>query len=714
MGRTKVFLRMRAFEALEHLRSNKVDTAATSIQSMARMFIARARFEIAVFAAAIIQNFVRRVGAYRLMKARRLYDSSIIIQNAWKCFVPRRRLRAGRCIAWWCQSIHRGTVARQYCAYLFLDGKASSIQRGWKHYCASRTFRRIRKAVVRLQNRQRSRVAFRELLRLRREARDLSSVAAERDTLKQETRRLRKELEHAKQSPPAEPRSPKRKELEAENLRFEVQRLRVELEKAHRMTGPSMSVDGDLQSLVDECTRKEEQLDLMRRELDAIRGRDFPESPSFVRRPFTFDESPVGRGNIGLNSSFHQASPVRADVSLLDAEGEGPTAMEGAISFQSLREEESASRSLTSFDLSEGPTGEEIRHLQDSIRLGKTKLFDQVLRQSNDPIVLVNQGDNFGRTSLHLAVITLNLKLVETLIGKGAVANTNDNDGETPLHLAENAAMTEVLLKKGKANPNIPNVDGICALHLAVQRRDIDSVRALLRNGACVNNADNIRWFTALHLISLPARKETDDRVEDDTRSRIAHLLSGTYAQNEPDFNYQDSEGNTPLHYAVQLETPDACDLVTIFLEKGADPNICNERDQSPLHLLCHNEELRSVDVYQEILHVMLFHGADPNLQSMTGCTPLHLILYHRDIDSAVQLVTHGAELHVLWRKVRIPPRPIAVFLHPVTHVCALFHFSRHAGYPFGMIWELRRSSRLTWWRMKIPCIEFSRLSLDR
>jgi ankyrin repeat protein len=253
----------------------------------------------------------------------------------------------------------------------------------------------------------------------------------------------------------------------------------------------------------------------------------------------------------------------------------------------------------------------------------------------------------------------LNLKLVETLLGNGAVANTNDHDGETPLHLCESAAMTELLLKKGKANPNIPNVDGICALHLAVQRRDIDSVRALLRSGASVNNADNIRWFTALHLISLPARNQTDDRAEDDVRSRIAQLLSGSYDANEPDFDYQDSEGNTPLHYAVQLETPDACDLVTIFLEKGADPNICNDRDQSPLHLLCHNEELRNVDVYQEILHAMLFHGADPNLQSMTGCTPMHLSLYHRDIDSAVQLVSHGAELHVLWRKVSVPPRPI-------------------------------------------------------
>jgi hypothetical protein len=74
-------------------------------------------------------------------------------------------------------------------------------------------------------------------------------------------------------------------------------------------------------------------------------------------------------------------------------------------------------------------------------------------------------------------------------------------------------------------------------------------------NKAKVNNADNIRWFTALHLIALPARTEIDEKPEDDTGGRIAHLLTGDYGQNKPDFNYQDSEGNSPLHYAVQLET---------------------------------------------------------------------------------------------------------------------------------------------------------------
>jgi hypothetical protein len=105
------------------------------------------------------------------------------------------------------------------------------------------------------------------------------------------------------------------------------------------------------------------------------------------------------------------------------------------------------------------------------------------------------------------------------------------------------------------------------------------------------------------------------------------------------------------LHYAASLESFDACNLVNIFLEQGACPNVRNERDQSPLHLLCHNEELRNFGLFPDALHSMLFHGADPNIQSLTGCTPLHLSLYHKDTDSAVELVRYGADLHLCWKK---------------------------------------------------------------
>ena len=149
---------------------------------------------------------------------------------------------------------------------------------------------------------------------------------------------------------------------------------------------------------------------------------------------------------------------------------------------------------------------------------------------------------------MHVAVLTSNLTLTQKLLKKGAIANLQDNDGETSLHMAETASMTETLLKNGNANPSIPNIDGITALHLAVQARNVDSVRHLLLHNANMNSADNVKWFTPLHLIALPSRDSRDEVSEAETRPRIAELLAGGLSNKwEPDLDFGDSDGNTPL-----------------------------------------------------------------------------------------------------------------------------------------------------------------------
>jgi len=705
MGQTKVFLRLRAFEALEHLRGQKLDRAASRIQAFARMIAAQTRLEIAIYAATIIQKFVREVEAYRQYREHLIHNSARTIQNSYRCFRSRRILVSGLYIAWWCQSAYRGCVARQLAAYMFLDRKATCIQRSWKNYKSTRSFRRLRRAVIFAQTRFRGKLAFRELCRLRREAKDLSNVAAERDKFKEEMSRLKKELELEKErSEMTRKELRKEKADEVKQLREEMIRLQQELAIANVKRSPTKSETDNLKFLVQEVRNKEELLDSLRNELDGMRSAN----DSFSIQSVTLENTTM-RGlsdeSVSMCFSNKKCSPIRSDVSLLDSmaeqhlhhEAEQPSTPTVGRVVEGLRIQETdensehkeeeyptlsgAGTSTTSpeslsqddFKPHSEPVlpqqnrepmfsyhgaavdidgdEEELRHLHNSIRQGSMQLFTKILEQTSDSCVLVNKGDRYGRTALHLAAIASNQEIASTLISLGAISNSQDEDGETPLHLSESPDVTEFLLRKGGANPNIPNVDGITALHLAVQRRDLDTVRSLVRSGADVNNADNIRWFSALHLIALPARNEVEESLDSDVRHRIAQLLAGSHGTVRPDLNDQDREGNTPLHYAVQLETPDACDLVGVFLEQGADPNICNERNQGSLHLLCHNMRLRDLDVFHKTLHKMLSHGCDPNLKSLTGCTALHLSLYHQDIDSAVQLVRRGAELHVLWKK---------------------------------------------------------------
>ena len=627
-----------ANEALEFLRRKFVEKSAVCIQAKVRMFLSRSNYEIALYAVSLIQRFVRQIGNRRIMRELRIDNSACILQRFFRCCKSRRELRAAVAIAIWCQSAARGAIARQYCAYLFLDQKAACIQKAWRHYSKSfcGPFTKFRRATITLQNLFRARKARRLLWKLRSEARDLARIAAERDKFKEESRRLRKELEKALVSP-SKP-TPQIVNPDIEKLRAEVQDLQDELEKAHRMASPSQSVEARKQGIVEELERKEEELRNLRREIAVLRSRD---DRSTSIKSMLIETRQSANTSLGSTSNHLRGSPARSDVSLLDDEDE-PVA-DDISSLTSVVRLESAD--------------DDLRLLHTAVRQKSHKHLDYVLNKTNEACVLVNHGDRYGRTAMHLAVLSLDVQIVAKLIGHGAVVNTQDDDGETPLHLAEDSTMTRYLLEEANANPNIPNVDGICALHLAVQRRDVSSVEALVTNKANVNNADNIRWFTALHLIALPAGTAVSDTVVIESRCKIARAISRFQEGLPlPDLNYQDSEGNSPLHYGVQLDASDTCELVTIFLEKNANANLRNSRDQVPLHLLCHNSSLRQnhAVVFRRTINALLIHGADPSAQSMTGCTPLHLCLFHRDVETAIQLVRGGAQLHCVWKKVSI------------------------------------------------------------
>ena len=138
-------------------------------------------------------------------------------------------------------------------------------------------------------------------------------------------------------------------------------------------------------------------------------------------------------------------------------------------------------------------------------------------------------------------------KMCEILLIRAFNVNAQNHVGNTPLHYAENVDMVELLLDMAKANPNIPNQIGFCAIHLAVQRQDVRSVECLMKYEANINAADDLRWQTPLHLVSLTVVPASEYQESYKTSKpqlpafvEIAKLICG---DKNADLKYQDKEG---------------------------------------------------------------------------------------------------------------------------------------------------------------------------
>lgn len=226
----------------------------------------------------------------------------------------------------------------------------------------------------------------------------------------------------------------------------------------------------------------------------------------------------------------------------------------------------------------------------------------------------VNASDDEGVTPLSLACLNASAPMVEMLLKAGANPNMAQTSGETPLMVASltgNAAVVKLLLDHGAdvnaiesalnqtalmravAENHLPVMRLLIDAHASVtarsknrftpllfsaQQGNIESARMLLAAGADVNETapDGIAGDTNSRLMFKPGTEAGALLVSiDNGHEAMARFL----VENGADVKQHDA-GRTPLHSAVQRETPE---LATLLLTKGADPNAKLER---PMPLL--------------------------------------------------------------------------------------------------------------------------------
>jgi len=151
-------------------------------------------------------------------------------------------------------------------------------------------------------------------------------------------------------------------------------------------------------------------------------------------------------------------------------------------------------------------------------------------------------------------------------------------------------AAVKRLIAQG-ADVNIPQGDGMTALHWAAQHGDADMAAALLKAHANVKATTRIGNYTPLHVASR------------DASGPVVRELVAAGA----DVKAPTSTGATPLHLAAAGGSAMAVDAL---LEKGADPNAREyEWGQTPLIFAAEHDRAAAITE-------LLKHGADPSIHT--------------------------------------------------------------------------------------------------
>jgi ankyrin repeat protein len=186
-----------------------------------------------------------------------------------------------------------------------------------------------------------------------------------------------------------------------------------------------------------------------------------------------------------------------------------------------------------------------------------------------------------------MKAIAISLAVILMAASLGAVANTSLADAARRGDLDT----VKALLKDG-ADVNAPEGDGMTALHWAAERGDLELTNLLLYGGANVRAVTRIGLYTPLHIAA---------------RAGNAPVVRALVAAGADVAALSSPSGVTPLHLAAAAGSVDA---ITALLDRKADVNAReHEWQQTPLIFAAASNRV-------ETIKVLLARGADPNLQS--------------------------------------------------------------------------------------------------
>ena len=216
------------------------------------------------------------------------------------------------------------------------------------------------------------------------------------------------------------------------------------------------------------------------------------------------------------------------------------------------------------------------------------------------------------------------------------------------------------LIKQGEALDNVMkmiadsdvasvsrvNTDGTSLLHSFSFLGSYDIVKALWNKGARPSIL-KLDQSTILH-----SAVRTQDETGDEARAEILQMFLSCEKHGsdlKAAINLQNNKGWTALKLAARRNL-ERC--VEVLLDNGADPDILDEEEFSPLH---------NAVTFPAIVKLLLTKAKNINCQNNIGETPLHLASERGVTESAKTLLEYGADPNIpnkegeLFNKWKIP-----------------------------------------------------------
>lgn len=191
-----------------------------------------------------------------------------------------------------------------------------------------------------------------------------------------------------------------------------------------------------------------------------------------------------------------------------------------------------------------------------AIEIQNIKAIELLLKYGSNP----NTTEKNGYNSLHLAVKTHSLQICEIIVKYIADINSRYNTGESSLHMSCNLQLVEIckLLLKNGALVNIQDYSHeITPLHYSVLVNNKEIIAMLLKHGANPNSQD-IYGNTPLHY-----------GIIEDNFEVFLMITKSTMTQNIINLSAWNIYGETPLHLVLKNDTTNLESYLNIILEKS-------------------------------------------------------------------------------------------------------------------------------------------------